>query len=163
MQRPPLERLMKLTDKTAPGGCWLWVGSVTSAGYGRIMVGCRSVTAHRAAYALMVGDIPDGMCVCHSCDNRLCVNPDHLWTGTKAQNSADMSAKGRSLFGERGKGAKLSLREAIEIKALCDGGSMTMTAIADKYGIARTAVRGIRDGRTWSRAIDAAFREVREK
>jgi hypothetical protein len=77
-------------------GCWLWKGSPAAGGYGRAGIGSRKTAlAHRVAYEIVKGDVPDGMCVLHHCDVRLCVNPAHLFVGTRGDNARDMAAKGR--------------------------------------------------------------------
>lgn len=78
-------------------GCWEWQGD-TSHGYGRIWRGKRRYAAHRVAYELSVGPIPDGMCACHHCDNRLCVNPAHIFIGTQKDNMQDWTKKGKNIL-----------------------------------------------------------------
>lgn len=87
----------------SPDGCWLWTGVLHQKGYGTLSFGPpdrrRAQFAHRISYELHKGPIPDGMFVCHTCDNRRCVNPEHLWLGTVQDNQSDMSAKSRTGHG----------------------------------------------------------------
>ena len=90
-----LDRFMAKVSPEPNSGCWLWVGAARQTGYGNFFLGSKSISAHRAAWLLHRGGIPDGMCVCHHCDVPSCVNPEHLFLGTHLDNMRDMDAKGR--------------------------------------------------------------------
>jgi hypothetical protein len=148
MRKPIAERLWARTDKT--NGCWLWRGCVMDCGYGQIGEGGqfgRVRLAHRVAWELAHGPIPDGLMVLHRCDVRRCVNPAHLFLGTAADNSKDMVIKGRSFVGERQPNARLTDAAVQEMRALHATGMATFTELARRFGVSRRtatdAIRGV--------------------
>lgn len=130
-------------------GCWEWNGKRNDKGYGIIRVGTYNIRAHRASYEAFKCEIPDGLVVCHSCDNPPCVNPDHLWTGTKKQNSQDMVIKDRCnpkpARGTEHKGHKLN---EMQVKSIRNDNRIAKV-IASEYGISMSLVYGIKNGDNW--------------
>ena len=94
-------------------GCWIWTGSMSSGGYGQVKIGGKLHRAHRVAWTIFKGPIHDGLMVCHRCDVRDCVNPEHLFLGTAKDNFQDCLKKGRM-----GKGAGLAIARAKQRKEL---------------------------------------------
>jgi hypothetical protein len=129
-------------------GCWLWMGAATFTGHSWrpvIVSNGAHKTAHRVSYELHVGPIPHGMFVCHKCDTPLCVRPDHLYLGTRADNTADMVSRSRQMFGERHCDAKLSDAEIREIRAA----TCTDRELAKHYGVSDTTIARARARKTW--------------
>lgn len=135
-------------------GCWLWTGY--RGKYGTVSVGNRSVSAHRRAYGLAKGPIPPGMYVLHRCDLPGCVNPAHLFLGTAADNSRDMVRKGRSTFGERHHGAKLTEAEVqlIRNEPRTRGSGRRL---AQRFGVTPTTISAIRNGESWSKRANGRW------
>ncbi len=129
--------------------CWIWKGSVRTH-YGEILFRGHKESAHRVAWILQNGEIPDGMCVLHRCDNPLCVNPSHLFLGTQRENMLDKVAKGRANTpkGVSSKLSKLCDDDVREIRQLIDAG-YTHRYIGQMFGISNVAVSYIRHKRTW--------------
>lgn len=129
--------------------CWVWNGQQVN-GYGRF----RGERAHRYAYQLHKGDIPEGLMLRHLCGNKLCVNPDHLEPGTMADNAADGILLGETLRGARNGRAKISEDDARYILTNPDG--LTGAQLARKFGVSAPTISLIRSGRRWAHAGEAA-------
>jgi hypothetical protein len=147
------ERFWPKVDRREPHECWPWTADTSSGGYGFFHVskvkGKKTrMVASRAAWIITHGAIADDAVVCHSCDNPICVNPSHLFVGTKADNSSDMAAKGRSVSGERSPMAKLTWADVNAIRSAYSGGA-NLGELSRRYGCTRQTLREIVNGRTW--------------
>lgn len=131
---------------TTGSRCWEWNGPRNASGYGRISHG-RGIMAHRVAWELHFGTIPDGLSVCHRCDNRGCVNPAHLFLGTHAENIKDRDSKRRLALGSRCGKAKLTEADILAIRGLLE--TVKPRALATRYNIHISTIYCIRDRKNW--------------
>lgn len=148
---PIAVRFRRFFKKTE--GCWNWTGCIRKNGYGKFGVGAHKVDfAHRVSYTLFKGPIPEGMCVLHSCDNRRCVNPNHLFLGTHQDNMDDMEKKGRKLRGTDMKHAVLTEDQVREIRRRYpkENGS----ALAREFGVSTGVPYMIYTRRRWKHVTD---------
>lgn len=145
----PEERFERNVEGDTNGGCWLWAGRINTSGYGQMRARGVTQAAHRWAYEAFVGPIPEGLLVCHRCDVRGCVNPDHLFLGTNADNMADMARKGRAdrKHGARNGRSKLTPAQVRDIRRL--HGRMAQKDIAAAYGMSPTQIGNIIHGVCW--------------
>jgi len=167
----PEERFWARVDKR-PDGCWIWTGGrLQSGGYGHLHVGDREMRAHRFSWELHRGSIPEGLHVCHKCDNPPCVNPDHLFLGTDADNLADMRRKGRwhrgfpkgedhwsrrhpeaIPRGSKHPQAKLTEDDVREIRRAAEAGE-TALELAARFPVSRLHIYSILRRKTWRHVL----------
>lgn len=172
----PLETLLMNHVEKRNNGCWEWTGALSrKTGYGKITYNQKTISTHRASYLVFKGEISKGKHICHSCDNKKCVNPEHLWAGTAKENMQDMIKKGRqadqtgkvispehfkklqhgrlnnwpSREGSKHHLAKLDEKKVMEIKKMIKDG-YTNKEIAEIYNVDQSNISLIRNGKRWS-------------
>lgn len=163
--KPLTERFWSKVDKTShPNGCWIWTGSRGRRGYGNFAIiegkgVMRSILAHRLSYELANGEFSDDLCVLHKCDNPPCVNPDHLFLGTRYDNVQDMRAKGRQRYighpgssgaqGEHHGNSKLTNETVRHIRALHKNG-LSYSKLATQFSVNKSTIERIVLRKSWT-------------
>jgi len=153
-----MDRLTKSLKRfvVTKSGCWEFTGFLDKDGYGRIRVKGKDMGAHRAMWIHAFGNPSPGMFVCHTCDNRKCINPEHLFLGTNRDNLADMRAKGRSLLGRPGNAigekngqAVLNEQSVREIRAAAIAGA-PRAKLAERFGVTVVAIGLVLSRKRWA-------------
>lgn len=144
------ERFWKYVDRRDPGLCWRWIGAGSSGGYGRLWDSRegRAVFAHRLSYEIHFARPPRDKEVCHRCDNKLCVNPAHLFLGTHLDNMRDLKAKDLNPHGETHPQSILSNPLVLEIRRLVASG-ISSRSLARQLGLHPTHVSQVASGHLW--------------
>lgn len=148
--KPLRERFIEKVKKPLlPMACWIWTAGKDTSGYGSMYykLGTRE-RAHRVSYEIFIGKIPTGLCVLHRCDTRNCVNPKHLFIGTRTDNNHDRDRKGRTSVGESRPNAKLSYKKSRQIKNMKKNG-VPAKDIASKFGICECTVYKVVNNKSW--------------
>jgi hypothetical protein len=160
----PEARFWKLVDRRGPNQCWEFKGSKGRNGYGQVWSYGKIIRTHRFSWTIHHGPIPDGMFVCHRCDNPSCVNPDHLFLGTHLENMADMTRKGRgrnSGEGRPGENNPCHILTEVDVLAIRNDpelSKLSQVEVGLRFGVSRQTVSDIRSGKRWRYLLEEAGR-----
>lgn len=148
-----IAKLESASEYDTNGGCWLWTGSLSFGGYGKININRKTKSVHRLSYEAHKGPIAPGAFVCHKCDVRVCFNPDHLFEGSCADNNHDMARKGRAWQPSGGAAhkAKLTDDQAREIVSRFHGGE-PRRSLAERFSVSLQTVCNVLVGHTFADA-----------
>ena len=143
------ERFWSKVKIAGPDDCWLWTAAARNKheGYGAFYLDGRNQPASRIAHILSNGPVPEGMEVCHRCDNPPCCNPAHLFIGTRKDNNDDKVRKGRTAAGETSGKNKVTAAQVLEIRAKRE--SMTVIELGNIYGLHHTTISDICTRKSW--------------
>lgn len=142
-----------LTRSSLVGECRIWDGARTTAGYGELVVNKILWYTHRLSYLLFKGALPKGMSVCHSCDTPSCINPDHLWLGSQADNLQDARQKGRTKMGSQCFWAKLTERDIVNIRLLYAAGNVSQSELAAQFNVAQQHISKVINLKRWTHIL----------
>jgi len=159
-----VDRFWSKVDIKDSNECWNWIAGIGTNGYGQFSVKFKKIGAHQFSYLLHnnIYEIPDKLCVCHRCDNRICVNPKHLWLGTYKDNSEDCEQKNRTTKGSKHGNSKLTEDDVVEIRKMYKNKQIGIKDIADIFGVSRTIIQRAATGDTWKH-VDSPICEKRNK
>lgn len=145
-----LSRIEDRYDIVTESGCWIWSGGIKDNGYGMLGYKTKHYHAHRFSYETYKGKIPNGLEVCHHCDVKCCVNPDHLFLGTRKDNMQDMVKKGRGMFGEEHTNAKLNKEKVKRAREMMENDpDLSYRKIAKVFGVSHPTIRLAIRKETW--------------
>lgn len=154
-QQPLTERIERHSIPEPNSGCWLWTGTIGPNGYGTMGIGGnrklggKTRGVHQVAWMAYRGEIPAGLFVCHHCDMKTCVNPDHLYVAPHAKNMEDAGSRKRMRFGKEHHAAILNRGLVIAFRDMARVG-FTASQIAARFGFSRSNVRHVLTGYVWS-------------
>ena len=143
------DKFWKNVNRQDDDMCWNWSGNINSNGYGRVLIKKDHIFAHRASWMIHFGEIPEGMHVCHHCDNRKCVCPDHLFLGTNLDNIKDKMIKGRQSKGIERPAAKLNDEKVIRIRDLFHRGGYSNKGLSEMFCVSRSQISDVVNYKSW--------------
>lgn len=155
-------------DRKEPTECWEWIGKQYRDGYGQCHWASKQQQAHRVVWTIANGPIPNGLFVCHRCDNRSCCNPAHLFLGTHQDNMRDRNSKQRTargprspaalhpdriVRGEANSNARLTVDDVLAIRAAPGSSAAELAPLAQRFGVSLSHIQKIRYGRAWRHLV----------
>ncbi len=147
MSKSDRARFWAKVDVRGPADCWPWVAGKFTDGYGAFQLNGKARRSHRLAWSIVNGPIPAGLQVLHSCDNPICMNPDHLRAGTHDDNMRDKIIRNRNCPGALNGNSKLSESDVVKIRK--EWPRLTQLKLAAKYGVDRTCIQRILWRKSW--------------
>ena len=148
-REPVLNRFNKKIEMIPECGCWIWMGSLDTKGYGGTSIKGKNIGAHRLSWQLYRGSIPNGLFVCHHCDTPSCVNPYHLFLGSNRDNILDAIKKNKFQIGTQRSNSKLSDADIISIRL----DTRSVRVIAKDYNVAFSLIFRIKHKKSWTRTV----------
>jgi hypothetical protein len=152
-----MQRFWDKVNILGENDCWEWQAAFDTNGYGAFKVDGKKVNSHRFAYILTNGEVQPGLEICHKCNNPKCVNPAHLYAGTKSQNMLDMVRAGNyklntyeKMRGEKSGASKLTNDAVLEIRRLYSKNVMTLDKLAKRYNMSKSAIASIIWRKSWT-------------